>query len=582
MSGSPSASQLEPLPLSPPPPSGAKRRRPMIVLAQAQAVRGGNSGTSLPGGPHGRSPGDGGAGLGQMASGPASRLRGSGVMLPTELTGAWSSAGFAERRSSVSPASTSPTKMGRGASCGDLRVAGEALSSTSLEDENRALREELARCQIDASHRRSMAAIAGGGFRGLSQSRPSLCMCDQLRAKLVRVTAELQEARYEARAGPPPVTPDLVDSGAQTDEAVGRGTSEASAQTDAPAPGRDAGVQSEAQEPLRTARAAEVQAGPGLTSSRDAATETALKLVDNSVQAAPQTWEAAAQAILPLPGSPVRERPRCREAGAQTVSSSTADSGSQTKASPPVITAAAASQTQSAAPRMDTSVQTASFEDVWLSSRPCTREFEVQTPACHFPRSHSSSQTARPSTASMSTQASPRKSTDRSTQAEDREARRREAVLKTQLVEIEAHANATAVAKLELEDALLKEREGVEVWRSLAQKQTLGQMNVTILCPRAECTVNGQRIEIDSWNPVKIREEFENKVLPRFTRIFVEEPGAGGAQKARPRPEAVERAMQEFADVFREKLAAMLSAPNAAAAAASAVAHSRVGVKAGR
>ena len=39
--------------------------------------------------------------------------------------------------------------------------------------------------------------------------------------------------------------------------------------------------------------------------------------------------------------------------------------------------------------------------------------------------------------------------------------------------------------------------------------------------------VSGERIEMDSWNPQRLREEFEREVLPHFTRIFVDETPAG-------------------------------------------------------
>merc|ERR1711920_801297 len=112
-------------------------------------------------------------------------------------------------------------------------------------------------------------------------------------------------------------------------------------------------------------------------------------------------------------------------------------------------------------------------------------------------------------------------------------------------------------------------QEDAEIWRQASLKKSLGQMNITILCPRAECTVNGERIEMDSWNPAKLQAEFEREVLPRFANVFVEDSN-DNAKKSRGRPGAVERTMQEFAEIFRERLAAMLSAPNAAAAASAA------------
>merc|ERR1719375_2433683 len=118
-----------------------------------------------------------------------------------------------------------------------------------------------------------------------------------------------------------------------------------------------------------------------------------------------------------------------------------------------------------------------------------------------------------------------------------------------------------------------KAQEEAKAFQHMAQSKAFGQMNVTILCPRAECTVSGERVEMDSWNPARLREEFEREVLPRFTKVFVEEsaPGAPkGASKARS--EAVDKAMQDFAETFRERLSAMLSAPNAAAAVQAAAA----------
>merc|ERR1712187_39176 len=99
----------------------------------------------------------------------------------------------------------------------------------------------------------------------------------------------------------------------------------------------------------------------------------------------------------------------------------------------------------------------------------------------------------------------------------------------------------------------------------MVQSKAFKQMNVTILCPRAECTVSGEQIKIDSWNPNRLREEFEREVLPRFTRVFVEE-ATDASKSSKARSEAVDRAMQDFAETFRQRLSAMLAAPNAAAA----------------
>jgi hypothetical protein len=186
-------------------------------------------------------------------------------------------------------------------------------------------------------------------------------------------------------------------------------------------------------------------------------------------------------------------------------------------------------------------------------------------------------QTSKPSKqVAVATQAAPALGIDCGTQASDDQLEaalkqngdlnRRVEDLEAQLAQLRSENEALAAAKL-------KAQEEAEAFQHMAQTKAFGQMNVTILCPRAECTVSGERIEMDSWNPARLREEFEREVLPRFTRIFVEEAAAGapkGSSKARS--EAVDRAMQEFAQTFRERLSAMLSAPNAAAAVQAAAA----------
>ena len=48
----------------------------------------------------------------------------------------------------------------------------------------------------------------------------------------------------------------------------------------------------------------------------------------------------------------------------------------------------------------------------------------------------------------------------------------------------------------------LKAQEASKLLQQMAQTKAFGQLNVTILCPRAECTVSGERIEMDSWQVV--------------------------------------------------------------------------------
>mmetsp|Transcript_37847 Transcript_37847/g.104039 ORF Transcript_37847/g.104039 Transcript_37847/m.104039 type:complete len:283 (-) Transcript_37847:135-983(-) len=173
---------------------------------------------------------------------------------------------------------------------------------------------------------------------------------------------------------------------------------------------------------------------------------------------------------------------------------------------------------------------------------------------------------------------------DRSTQIEDRGAAKRESNLKAKLSEAEARCDHLASqaaardtehvavvrglrAELErLQTASESSEERVAELSNALTNKAFKQLNVTILCPRAECALRGECIEMDSWDPARLKAEFEREVLPRFTRVFVEEEGRTGVSTQ----EAAERIMQDFADVFRRRLSAMLSAPNAAAAYASA------------
>jgi len=104
-------------------------------------------------------------------------------------------------------------------------------------------------------------------------------------------------------------------------------------------------------------------------------------------------------------------------------------------------------------------------------------------------------------------------------------------------------------------------------WRGAAQSQLLSRINITILCPRAECMVNSTRLCMDSWDPDRLRQEFEKEVLPRFSKLFInEENGPVDPEPQSAHMALVDRTMKEFADYFRQRLTAILSAPSAAAA----------------
>lgn len=277
------------------------------------------------------------------------------------------------------------------------------------------------------------------------------------------------------------------------------------------------------------------------------------------------------------------EAARTAEASTQVDKALPAEAGVQV-GQPAALAHAVASQTQPP-PLPEIGIQAGGGDDVFV------RDFAIQTEMLEEPQPRrrqpplvpAAVQTEIPPSASRAVQAAPR-GVDRGTQKEDSQAAAREA----ELSKLEARVKSLVAEAAELSDGLRTTQEGEEAWKKMAQSQALGRLNITILCPRAECTVNGDRLEMDSWDPTKLREEFERDVLPRFSRVFVEvEPagagtGGGGQKKDRPRPEVVEKTMQEFADVFRKRLSTMLAAPSAAAAVAAAGAGPMTQTRSGR
>jgi len=479
-----------------------------------------------------------------------------------------------------------------------------------IKAENRHLREELSRLQnnaLDSLHRRPMAAIAGGGFRGPSSIQTkSACMCDSLKSKLTKIRQELREAREEtgrilldqgafpsevrdceaqtspkavpgAMYEPPRTAPctlgdavrllaadhalnHRIDALTQTDSTV---TAEASSQAVSSV------CHAEIETQTATAQGEElgVQAGSGISEPSHAETQTAALpiLLDSAAQPDPiDATEVAIQAG----GPPVM----CISSTAQTEEASALSAGVEAEVQCVAEAAAIAVQTESSV----------AVDQACQANIPCAAE-EINIIMCSAAsqtlpptRCVAAVQTVRPKPVSVATQAAPAAGVDRGSQAEDGslEAAMKKVTagetrieeLEAQLVQLTQENEALAVDKR-------KAQEDAKAFQQMAQTKAFGQMNVTILCPRAECTVSGERIEMDSWNPQRLREEFEREVLPRFTKVFVEETQSGTAPKGgKARSEAVDRAMQEFAETFRERLSAMLSAPNAAAAVQAAAA----------
>eukprot|EP00928_Gymnodinium_smaydae_P027349 TRINITY_DN2117_c0_g1_i1.p1 TRINITY_DN2117_c0_g1~~TRINITY_DN2117_c0_g1_i1.p1 ORF type:complete len:616 (-),score=148.00 TRINITY_DN2117_c0_g1_i1:171-1853(-) len=443
--------------------------------------------------------------------------------------------------------------------------------SLQLREENRLLKEELYRSSresIGALNRRPLAAIAGGGFRGpafavAERSAPSRsCCCESLRVKLARLKMELEELRGEARVesrrstkssepeAPPP--PSAASAETQTEA---RSTADGAAQAELLLPEirpvrADAGVQaSGGRSPVRRNSAAQTDA-PALPPPVAAPRRYSR---DASVDAAPSSSAAAAQTDAPPAAAPrLTAAVQTEEALPRTPAVSSA--GSQT--TPPS--------------RADACVQHSAPEP----SRSCASS-QTAAPAL----AHSAAQTApmqRPASATTGTQtaapAPPPAKAEQGTQKDDPEAHALEACLRKQLADAEEAAAKAAEAAKEvarLRDELAKaEVRSAELQRSFESK-AFRHLNVTILCPRAECNIKGEKLEMDSWDPVKLKAQFETEVLPHFVRVIAEEAMPGGAVKQPGRSEAVEKIMQDFADVFRCRLATLLNAPSAAAAYAT-------------
>lgn len=472
---------------------------------------------------------------------------------------------------------------------------GEAAALTAaiaaLRDENQELREELDRQRMAASvpmhpARRPMAAIAGGGFRGPVTQKQ--CMCETLKAKLARVRSEMAVLREMNTVSEPlPEPPQFETREPPRKEPC----KDAASQTAEPRTLAEASVQAE-RRPLEREVAAQVG---GAACLADASTQVVV----------PLTSTASVQSTEPATASPppVQElrRPELRHSGTQAgcgclgVDAGTQAGGKHGAPSPPLsppapparpklievsvqvgyvakVSDAVTQASQEAVKSQDAAVQVQVEQPrpetmaraMQTTEQPRTKTFSVasQTPS-------------PPQRLPAATQATPPPGVDCSVQAVDKEALARETALAARLSCAEATTKTLEQRNAQLEADLRHAREMVQTWQDAAQSRALGQMHISILCPRAECTVNGDKMVMDGWNPSKLRAEFEREVLPRFTRLFIEEQSHGGGQKKAGRPEAIEEAMKEFAEVFRGRLSAMLSASTAAEAISAASGRAR-------
>lgn len=451
-------------------------------------------------------------------------------------------------------------------------VGESGLERTILEDENRRLREEIARYQTESleRHRRPMAAIAGGGFRA-APAAPRPCMCETLKVKLARCRAALQVARKNSSFS---LEADL-ESRFELPEDI---RADEMPEVEAPALAAEAACQTEVQHTVDTVdvevqgsmltAVAEVQATNCCCDS-DAQTEPPelAQAVQEPVQEQPSVCQDAAVQVVPS----------CLECGVQSedfaevtlqhAASQTEVAAEDSAAQTEVIAQHCAAQTEAPALRhceMQTEMLPAKVAMVSTEMQTMLVVAEVKSLASAETQTstvsveHSVQATIQSVCASaqvsctknsVATQVEKRKVSHQSCQAEDSSA----AEVAQRLKDLEASMVAGQAKAKELEE-----------WQQLATSKAMSRLNVTILCPRAECTVNGCKVEMDSWNSARLREDFEEQVLPRFMQIIM------GESETTSQSEVVQNMMEELGSIFRERLAALLSAPNATAAMAAA------------
>lgn len=427
----------------------------------------------------------------------------------------------------------------------------EELRSTR--DENKSLREELSRAQSDTlgvMRRRSMAAIAGGGFRGSSSATPRDCQCDALKMKLARLRVEMRKRRAvehnefnslllppgELEALPqtpklPEVSPELAEAEVQT---IAQSAVDVSSQTKSSVT-IEASVQA-------TAVKCEVA---GIYTQTETAKAVGIETQTLAVHVAHVAVEA------------MEARPTLGEVSAQTDSPGSSDASAQVGV--PAMNFVDSTSQTSSVPRLDVSTQATQEQDAIRQK--CDADVQtaaLPTPVLRDTAAQTSVPAARPT---ASVQVSPF-TVDRSVQAEDKAAAQQQ----SKVTELQVLLQELTDENLKLAEKIQKTQQMSDAWQHVAHKKLFGQMNVTVLCPRAECNVNGQRVEMDGWDPVRLRKEFEKEVIPRFTRIFVVEETP---DRENVKNTAMDQAMQEFAEVFRSRLTVMLSAPNARAAASA-------------
>ncbi|CAE7822670.1 Kcnb2 [Symbiodinium sp. CCMP2592] len=319
---------------------------------------------------------------------------------------------------------------------------------------------------------------------------------------------------------------------------------------------------------LPTFADAQVQAEPSRkTSSVQAVTSIVTMAAEVQTKAEPDVASSSVQTEAPEVASVAAEVQTEAERPVPLLSSETqteaeaapavqADTQTEAAQVPEMLHAQTQTQAEGHPPRSEAEVQTQADVAPTVKAEATQTEEKLQAAAC----CESSSQTTPPALSAVAVQTTPAKGVSCGTQVERPK-------VGHQAVQAEDSMAQDALARVkQLEAASVAEADQLQAWRDMATAKALGKLNVTILCPRAECTVNGVKVEMDSWRSELLRRDFEEKVLPRFVQLIVSD-----VQEQSSNTDLVKSMMEaELGSIFRERLAALLSAPNAAAAMAAA------------
>lgn len=440
-----------------------------------------------------------------------------------------------------------------------ISAAKEMMASTapvlgkgSLEEENQWLREELARIKsevVGSMNRRSMAMVAGGGFRGRQDTSNRICTdCDQLREKLARCQNALEQAREKEKRQAA-----LIESQAEELAEAREQVAFHAARAEACAAYKP-DMCSTASQTVSEVRPLK----PPLRSMASQTAPVACQSCEAEVQVDPPqctTVTVGSQTLAtPLVDAVTQYQQDVRELAVQTTVDS-ANNAVQTEDFPAEV-AEVAMQTEATSFRV---IETQTDEVESQEAESCEEETqvaeaEVQTEPLKEPRK---------ATASKGIQAVPRPRTpvERGQQTEPMEDLEKEKLrLKVDASEIMIDNLGLENGELKaseraLQDELRSSQQQVATWQKAAQSKVFGHLNVLVVSPKAECTVRGESLDMTSWDTSRIQSLIEEEVIPRFTRVFAYE----GEEQPPEVKNTIDGAMKEFAATFRMKLSEMLA-----------------------